>query len=102
MKRILLAILLVLSVFLLCACSAEKKTGVTGTGTGFVKGAELMALAASEDEARETAGIYGIEFVSYENGVAVFHTEKDPYEAVTEGRKNGWPDIEVNIVVSAG
>ena len=59
-------------------------------------GEELFALCESEEEARQIAEIYGIEFVKFGFGVATFHTEEDPSEVVRRGIENGWPHIELN------
>ncbi len=76
--------------------------GVSGTGIGdYAKGKELFTLAETEEEAKQIAQIYGIELVSFEYGVATFHTEEDPSEVVERGRENGWPPIEINHTMQA-
>ncbi len=57
----------------------------------------LMAEAETEEEARKIAEQYGIEFVSYENGFALYHTEEDPFEVVARGEENGYPQLTVNF-----
>ena len=75
----------------------EPWNGVSGTGIGdYAKGKELFTLTETEEEARRIAELYGIELVSFEYGVAAFHTEEDPAEVVERGRENGWPPIEIN------
>ncbi len=61
---------------------------------------QLMALADTEEQAKEIAAQYGIEFVSFENGLALYHTEEDPFEVITRGQENGYPQISVNFVRS--
>ncbi len=80
----------------------EPWNGVSGTGIGdYAKGKELFTLAETEEEAKQIAQIYGIELVSFEYGVATFHTEEDPSEVVERGRENGWPPIEINHTMQA-
>lgn len=62
---------------------------------------QLMALAKSEDEARQLAKLYGIELISYSYGVAVFHTEEDPDVVIRRGIENGWPELSRNDTVYA-
>ncbi len=62
-------------------------------------GAELIALAESEEEAREIAEQYGVELVGFSSGVAVFHTEEDPNSVIEKGRQNGWPELALNHTV---
>ena len=61
---------------------------------------QLMALVDTEEQAQEIAAQYGIEFVSFENGLALYHTEEDPFEVITRGQENGYPQISVNFVRS--
>ena len=61
---------------------------------------QLMALVDTEEQAQEIAAQYGIEFVSFENGLALYHTEEDPFEVITRGQDNGYPQISVNFVRS--
>ena len=60
----------------------------------------LMAEAETEADAQEIAEQYGIEFVSFENGLALYHTEEDPFEVVARGQENGYPQLSVNFVKS--
>lgn len=57
----------------------------------------LMSAAETEEEAREIAEQYGIEFVSFENGFALYHTEEDPFEVIARGEENGYPPLSVNF-----
>ena len=66
------------------------------TLTGASEGRELSAAVNSEDEAKEIATQYGIEFVDFSYGVAVFHTEEDPVSVINRGKKNGWPLLSIN------
>ena len=60
------------------------------------EGRELIASCKDEKEAQDIADKYGIEFVDYSWGVAVFHTEEDPVSVINRGKKNGWPVLSVN------
>ena len=61
---------------------------------------QLMALVDTAEQAQEIAAQDGIEFVSFENGLALYHTEEDPFEVITRGQENGYPQISVNFVRS--
>lgn len=60
--------------------------------------ASLMAAVESEEEAMEIAGQYMVEFVSFENGIALFQTEEDPYAVIRRGEENDYPPLSVNYV----
>ncbi|MBR6208160.1 MAG: hypothetical protein IKQ69_04105 [Oscillospiraceae bacterium] len=62
----------------------------------YPEGRELFALAETEEAARAIAEEYGIELVEYRYGIAVFHTQEDPYAVVRRGAENGWTPLEVN------
>ena len=62
---------------------------------------ELVGLFDDEREAREAAELYGIELDSFEYGVAVFICEGDPAELIEKGKKNGWPELSLNQMVTA-
>lgn len=59
---------------------------------------QLMALTDTEEQAQEIADLYGITLVSYEMGVAVYHTEEDPLEVIARGQDNGYPTLSPNFV----
>lgn len=67
----------------------------------YAEGKELLALVDTEEEARQIAEIYEIEFVQFANGVATYHTEEAPGAVVERGRENGWPEISVNYIRKA-
>ncbi|MCI9315064.1 MAG: hypothetical protein HFI57_08830 [Lachnospiraceae bacterium] len=58
----------------------------------------LMAAAETEEEAKEIAEQYGIEFVSFENGIALFYTEESPFEVIARGQENGYAQLSINFV----
>jgi predicted small lipoprotein YifL len=66
-----------------------------------VEGMELYKLVESEEEAQRIAELYGIELVSVEQEIAVFHTEEDPAEVVRRGEENGWPRLSINRMKQA-
>lgn len=55
----------------------------------------------SEEEAKKVAEQYGIEFVEYVEGVATFHTDKDPQSVVQYGIDNGYVTLYINYIVEA-
>lgn len=59
---------------------------------------QLMALTDTEEQAQEIAEQYGITLVSYEMGVAVYHTEEDPLEVIARGQEKGYPALSPNFV----
>lgn len=58
----------------------------------------LMSETETEEAAREIAEQYGIEFISFENGIALYHTEEDPLEVIARGQENGYPQLSVNFI----
>ena len=60
--------------------------------------ASLMAVVESEEEAMEIAEKYMIEFVSFQNRMALFQTEEDPYAVSRRGEENDYPPLSVNYV----
>lgn len=60
------------------------------------EGRELFCLSDTRTEAEETARQYGIELVSFHDGVAVFHCEGDAVSLIETGKKNGWKQLSLN------
>ncbi len=60
----------------------------------------MLALVDSEEEAKEIAELYGMEFERYSYGVATYWTEKNPQELIKMGKEKGYPSISVNHEVS--
>lgn len=58
----------------------------------------LMALVDTQEEAQEIAELYGITLVSYENGVAVYQTDEDPFQVIARGDENGYPQLSINLI----
>lgn len=56
----------------------------------------LTAWAESEEEARQIAESYGIEFCSYGANIATFHTDEDPAEVIRRGQAQGLPELSEN------
>lgn len=59
---------------------------------------ELIAMVQTEQEAKEVAEQYGITFVSFDTGVAVFETDEDPMEVISRGEKNGYVPLSLNYI----
>ena len=77
-----------------------QKINVESANQVMIADNSLMAEAETEADAQEIAEQYGIEFVSFENGLALYHTEEDPFEVVARGQENGYPQLSVNFVKS--
>jgi len=60
------------------------------------KETELIALAEDQTEAEKIAKLYGIELISFSDGIAVYTTDKDPQELMELGDNNGYPTLTVN------
>lgn len=60
----------------------------------------LLTAADTREEAEEIAKQYGITLVSYENGIAVYQTEEDPYDVIARGQENGYHELSVNYIRS--
>ena len=65
------------------------------------KEGELICSANSLEEAQKIADLYGITLDRYNYGVAVFVTDRDLMEVIREGKKNGWPALELNQIMHA-
>ena len=78
----------------------QPNTGTTPTEEAEMKG-NLMAFAASQEDAEKIASLYGITLIKYIDQIALYYTEKDPNELVKLGEKNGWPAISKNNPVTA-
>ncbi|MBD5518425.1 MAG: hypothetical protein HDR07_08020 [Lachnospiraceae bacterium] len=61
----------------------------------------LMALTETEEEAQGIAEQYGIDLVSFENGLALYQTNEDPFEVIARGEKNGYTKLSINFIRSA-
>lgn len=59
---------------------------------------QLMVMADTEKMALKIADQYGIELTSFENGIAVYHTEEDPFEVIARGQANGYAQLSINFV----
>lgn len=64
-----------------------------------IEGEEFMCLCENEQEAKEIAKLYEIEFVNFANGVATFTTNKDLGEVIQKGKDNGWTELNVNHII---
>lgn len=114
MKKIYAALVLLL---LLCMTGCTKETQMNriepsiapenvaeSTAPGQTKtesSGNLLCWAENEEEARSIAKLYGIEFVSFSNHIAVFNTDEDIAKLIEHGKKEGWPELSVNGESSA-
>lgn len=57
---------------------------------------ELVGLVSSIAEAKEVATQYGIDFVSFDTGVAVFATKEDINKVIARGKENGYVNLSPN------
>ena len=104
MKPVLGIILLLVVIWMRGAFffpDAEKPAAsLTPTQTPAVEAVtgELLAYTATREDAERIAVLYSIELTSWEGGLAVFHTARDPAEVIAEGAANGWPTLSLNRV----
>ena len=69
----------------------EPAKSLAGSGT-----VSMVALADTKEEAERIADLYGITLVSFDYGVAVYETTKNPQELIELGEKNQYPAIGIN------
>lgn len=72
--------------------------GDEGLGEMPIAENSLTTLVDSQEEAQGIAELYGITLVSFENGVAVYQTEEDPFEVIARGDENGYPQLSINFI----
>ena len=98
MKKTIMLLSLLGALFLGAACGQEVPfvTKAPVMPSSYAEGKELYALVETEEEAAELAALYEIELVSFQSGVATFHTEEDPPAVIARGTENDWPPLEVN------
>lgn len=63
---------------------------------------ELIGTADSEEQAKQTARLYGIELVEYLDGIALYRTQEDPRDIIKLGEENGYPPLALNYLRSTG
>lgn|GEM_PF-3800198 len=97
---ILIAVAVVAVLFMIARNSmirADMTVSMQGNNEiSYAKGRELLCSVESEEEAKDIAAQYGIEFVEFSYGLAVFHTDEDPYEVIERGRKSGLKELSIN------
>lgn len=69
----------------------------TGSGTPPAQTHELIASAATCEEAQAIAEQYGIQLQHWESGVALYTTERDPQAVIDEGVAMGYPPLSPNV-----
>lgn len=57
---------------------------------------QLMAFTDSPEAARQLAGQYGITFVSWQDGLALFVTQEEPSAVIRRGKDAGLPELSEN------
>lgn len=76
----------------------ERKVSIENTEGGIIADNQLMALVETEEEAKSIAEQYGIELMSFSEGVAEYRTEEDLDEVIARGQNNGYPALYINMV----
>ena len=56
-----------------------------------------MAMAETEEEAKKIAEQYGIELVSFSDGVAVYQTDEKLADVIARGQEQGYPQLYLNL-----
>lgn len=64
---------------------------------GLAEEQPLMAMVETEDEAEKIAEQYGIELVSFSDGVAVYQTDEKIADVIDRGREKGYPQLYMNL-----
>lgn len=64
---------------------------------GLAEEQPLMAMVETEDEAEKIAEQYGIELVSFSDGVAVYQTDEKIADVIDRGREQGYPQLYMNL-----
>lgn len=102
MKKLLtIGVIIALFTAILAGCSRKPREMNAGEVTPeYAQGQELFCLAQSQEEAQEIADLYGIELVSFSEGVATFHTEDNPVDVINMGIEKGYPLLELNGIMT--
>lgn len=61
---------------------------------------QLIANAATREEAEKIAELYGITLVEYSGKVAVYDTKQSPQELIKLGEERGYPPLSINYSYS--
>ncbi|MBO5208094.1 MAG: hypothetical protein J6B68_01990 [Lachnospiraceae bacterium] len=76
----------------------EQEVKMESTAVETLGESQLMTFAETEEQAKEIAEQYGIEFVSLEEGIAVYTTEEKVEDVIARGKENGYPELYLNYV----
>lgn len=79
--------------FMKTLCVDDEELGMTSIAED-----PLIALVDTQEEAQKIAELYGIVLVSYENGVAVYQTDEDPFDVIAGGEEHGYPQLSINFI----
>lgn len=91
--RLLITVLMSLC---LAISGCASKSEIINSDNALVQGEELYCVAENNETAENIAALYCITLVSYEWGIATFHSEEDPETVIERGRINGWPLLSLN------
>ena len=87
-------IVMMISLFLLVGCQTTIIS--SDRRSDFVEGRELLCPVEDKEEAMKIAQDYDIELIEVSQGLAVFHTDKDPYSIIEYGKKNNLVELSLN------
>jgi len=59
---------------------------------------QLLATLESREEAEAVAELYGITLLKYQDSLAIFCTEENPWEVISRGEAKGWPELSLNDI----
>jgi len=108
MKRLFIFLLTLTTLGILITGCTKNESVEFEEGTTFnaeidkptvVEGEELMCLVDTKSEAEEIAKLYDIELVTFADGVATFHTDKNLQDVIQTGKDNNWPEISINHII---
>lgn len=108
MKRLFIFLLTLTTLGILITGCTKNESVELEEGTTFnteidkptvVEGEELMCLVDTKSEAEEIAKLYDIELVTFADGVATFHTDKNLQEVIQTGKDNNWSELSINHII---
>ena len=94
-RRVFTVILVLLLLSAVSGCGAKKEDSDPEQNEPI----RLICLCETEEEAKEIAEAYGIEFASFDYGVAVFVTEDSFYEVTQRGKGKDLPELEIDDTI---
>lgn len=79
----------------------KQEVKMESTAVEILGESQLMTFVETEEQAKEIAEQYGIEFVSLNEGIAVYKTEEKVEDVIARGRENGYQELYLNYVKTA-